>query len=145
MSVLPYLSSKNVTSLYHLVPDTFVLMRTTERMYIGQVLDIYKKVQNSRHGSVGEAHSLLGLSYLSLRVFLPIGISEVPLLCIMALRMLKVVQGESELIRIQTTSYRYSLARLWGTGIICVHMHPSPMSCITLGLVHFQGHLDGWS
>ncbi|KAE9383937.1 hypothetical protein BT96DRAFT_739387, partial [Gymnopus androsaceus JB14] len=42
------------------------------RMYIGQVLDIYKKGQNSRHGSVHEATELSGLSYLSLRVFLPL-------------------------------------------------------------------------
>ncbi|KAJ3851678.1 hypothetical protein EV368DRAFT_83283 [Lentinula lateritia] len=74
INVLPNLGAKNVTALNPLTPQSFVLMRTAQRIYIGQVLDIYKKGQNSRHGSVATATDLSGLSYLSLRVFLPLGL-----------------------------------------------------------------------
>lgn len=42
------------------------------RFYIGEILDIYKKGSNSRHGSVTSATTVAGLSYLSLRVYLPL-------------------------------------------------------------------------
>ncbi|KAJ4480786.1 hypothetical protein C8R41DRAFT_771229 [Lentinula lateritia] len=74
VNVLPNLGAKNVTALNPLTPQSFVLMRTAQHIYIGQVLDIYKKGQNSRHGSVATATDLSGLSYLSLRVFLPLGL-----------------------------------------------------------------------
>ncbi|KAJ3766604.1 hypothetical protein FB446DRAFT_757584 [Lentinula raphanica] len=72
VDALPNLGTKNVTLLYPLVPYTFVLMKTSVRMYIGQVLDIYKKGQSSRYGSVNKATEINGLSFLSLRVFLPL-------------------------------------------------------------------------
>ncbi|KAJ3727641.1 hypothetical protein C8R42DRAFT_620753 [Lentinula raphanica] len=72
VDALPNLGIKNVTVLYPLVPHTFVLMKTSMRMYIGQVLDIYKKGQSSRYGSVNKATEISGLSFLSLRVFLPL-------------------------------------------------------------------------
>lgn len=45
--------------------------RTDKRMYIGLVLDIYKKGSSGRHGSIETADSISGLSYLSLEVYLP--------------------------------------------------------------------------
>ncbi|KAI0739984.1 hypothetical protein C8Q80DRAFT_1111610, partial [Daedaleopsis nitida] len=44
------------------------------RTYLGEVLDIYKKT-GGRHGSLTEATTIAGLSYLSLRVYLPLKIS----------------------------------------------------------------------
>jgi hypothetical protein len=45
---------------------------STDRFYIGQVLDLYKRGANSRYGSVELASSAQGLSWLSLRVYLPL-------------------------------------------------------------------------
>ncbi|KAI0739802.1 hypothetical protein C8Q80DRAFT_1079609, partial [Daedaleopsis nitida] len=45
------------------------------RMYIGEVLDIYKK-SSGRHGSVETATSCTGLSHISLRVYLPLTVDE---------------------------------------------------------------------
>ncbi|KAJ7196542.1 hypothetical protein GGX14DRAFT_375999 [Mycena pura] len=42
------------------------------RFYIGEIRDVFKKGANSRHGSVPGATSVSGLSYLSLRVYLPL-------------------------------------------------------------------------
>ncbi|KAJ6623710.1 hypothetical protein B0H10DRAFT_1786047 [Mycena sp. CBHHK59/15] len=42
------------------------------RFYVGEILDVYKKEANSRHGSMPNATSTSGLSYLSLRVYLPL-------------------------------------------------------------------------
>jgi hypothetical protein len=42
--------------------------RTNMRMYIGEVLDLYKK-GNHRHGSVLSTNNIAELSYLSLRVY----------------------------------------------------------------------------
>lgn len=53
--------------------DMFVIMRSsTNRFYIDQVLDLYKRGANSRYGSVELASSAQGLSWLSLRVYLPL-------------------------------------------------------------------------
>ncbi|OSD06282.1 hypothetical protein PYCCODRAFT_1341735, partial [Trametes coccinea BRFM310] len=41
------------------------------RTYLGEVLDLYKKT-NNRHGSLDVAATVTGLSYLSLRVYLPL-------------------------------------------------------------------------
>ncbi|KAJ3804237.1 hypothetical protein F5876DRAFT_70806, partial [Lentinula aff. lateritia] len=63
VNVLPNLGAKNVTALNLLTPQSFVLMRTAQRIYIGQVLNIYKKGQNSRHGSVATVTDLSGRSF----------------------------------------------------------------------------------
>jgi hypothetical protein len=56
---------------------TYVIMQTKKRFYIGEVLDIYNRGANSRHGSIDKADSIQGLSYLSLRVYLPVIIGVV--------------------------------------------------------------------
>jgi hypothetical protein len=53
---------------------TFVIMKNKTRTYIGEVLDIYKKLASGRHGSLKDANTANDLSYLSLRVFLPLKI-----------------------------------------------------------------------
>ncbi|KAJ6608847.1 hypothetical protein B0H10DRAFT_1763796, partial [Mycena sp. CBHHK59/15] len=42
------------------------------RFYVREILDVYKKGANSRHSSVPNATSTSGLSYLSLKVYLPL-------------------------------------------------------------------------
>ncbi|KAG5650964.1 hypothetical protein H0H81_010386 [Sphagnurus paluster] len=51
-SPLSYLSQKNVTALNPIQRDSYVIMRTKARFYIGQVLDLYKKGASSRYGSI---------------------------------------------------------------------------------------------
>ncbi|KAJ3002779.1 hypothetical protein NUW54_g5663 [Trametes sanguinea] len=74
-NVVPNLMSKNVTSLNPLRPGTFLVMKSAKRTYIGEVLDVYKMISR-RHGSVDVATSVSGLSYLSLRVYLPLTIDD---------------------------------------------------------------------
>ncbi|PPQ87597.1 hypothetical protein CVT24_011811 [Panaeolus cyanescens] len=45
---------------------------SSQRMYIGQVLDLYKTGDNSRYGSISEASNIKDIAWLSLRVYLPI-------------------------------------------------------------------------
>ena len=53
-------------------------MSTKLRFYIGQVLDIYKQAAGSRYGSVNDAtSSKLSVSYLALRVYLPLQVQLV--------------------------------------------------------------------
>jgi hypothetical protein len=55
---------------------SFVIGKTRKRFYIGEVLDLYKKGNNSRYGSVTiPLQNVMGLSFLSLRVYLPVSIS----------------------------------------------------------------------
>ncbi|KAI0628399.1 hypothetical protein C8Q77DRAFT_1148254 [Trametes polyzona] len=49
-------------------------MRNKTRTYVAEVLDIFKFVSR-RHGSVREATTVNGLSYFSLRVYLPLQLS----------------------------------------------------------------------
>ncbi|KAI0711719.1 hypothetical protein C8Q76DRAFT_694566 [Earliella scabrosa] len=48
-------------------------MRTKKRLYLGEVLDIYKKIAR-RHGSIPKATSCAGLPYFSLRAYLPLSV-----------------------------------------------------------------------
>ena len=50
-------------------------MRTTKRFYIGEILDLYKKGNSSRYGSVESTHDVSQLAWLSLRVYLPLQMS----------------------------------------------------------------------
>ncbi|KIK41489.1 hypothetical protein CY34DRAFT_107305 [Suillus luteus UH-Slu-Lm8-n1] len=68
MKRLPYIASKNVHTLHPLRRGSFVIIRSEKRMYIGEVLDLYKKGKN-RHGSVPSSSNSAELSYLSLRVY----------------------------------------------------------------------------
>ncbi|KIM83783.1 hypothetical protein PILCRDRAFT_818808 [Piloderma croceum F 1598] len=47
-------------------------MSTKLQFYIGEVLDIYKQAARSRYGSVDDANSASSLSFLALRVYLPL-------------------------------------------------------------------------
>ncbi|KAF8161385.1 hypothetical protein B0H34DRAFT_796185 [Crassisporium funariophilum] len=78
---LPNIALKNVTAILPLQRDNFLIMRSERRFYIGQVLDIYKRGANSRHGSVDNVLSVQGLSWISLRVFLPLELSVGANLC----------------------------------------------------------------
>ncbi|KAI1782137.1 hypothetical protein LXA43DRAFT_977717 [Ganoderma leucocontextum] len=73
---LPNFASKNVNKIVSISPGGMVIMKNKRRMYLGEVLDVYKKV-GRRHGSIPEASSLSGLSYISLRVYLPLAMSHV--------------------------------------------------------------------
>lgn len=66
------ITGQNINSIYRLQPGNYVLMSTKKRFYIGEVLDIYKQAASSRYGSVEEATSASGLSYLALKVYLPL-------------------------------------------------------------------------
>jgi hypothetical protein len=52
-------------------------MSTKLRFYIGEILDIYKQAMGSCYGSVDEATSASSLSYLGLRVYLPLQVDIV--------------------------------------------------------------------
>jgi hypothetical protein len=53
------------------------MMSTERHFYIGEVLDIYKQVASSRYGSVDDATTASSLSYLALRVYLPLQVQSV--------------------------------------------------------------------
>ncbi|KAF5327526.1 hypothetical protein D9619_004409 [Psilocybe cf. subviscida] len=76
MKDVPHLSERNVTALNDLRRGSFLIMRSSKRYYIGEVLDIYKKGQSSRYGSIPRSSTLQGLSYLSLRVYQPLQIES---------------------------------------------------------------------
>ncbi|KAI0645527.1 hypothetical protein C8Q79DRAFT_1104104 [Trametes meyenii] len=72
---LPNLSSKNVSTINPLRAGCFLIMKNEARTYLGEVLDVYKKA-NRRHGSLDLATSSSGLSYLSIRVYLPLTVEN---------------------------------------------------------------------
>jgi hypothetical protein len=53
------------------------MMSTERRFYIGEVLDMYKQAASSRYGSVDDATTASSLSYLALRVYLPLQVQTV--------------------------------------------------------------------
>ncbi|KAF8178378.1 hypothetical protein K438DRAFT_2179563 [Mycena galopus ATCC 62051] len=56
----------------------FLVMRTTERMYIGEVIDIFKKGSSGRYGSIELATTTSEIQALSLRVYLPLQTISLP-------------------------------------------------------------------
>ncbi|KAJ7491545.1 hypothetical protein B0H11DRAFT_1911801 [Mycena galericulata] len=54
------------------ITERFLILRTTIRMYIGEVLDIFKKGSNGRYGSIESAASTSEIHAFSLRVYLPL-------------------------------------------------------------------------
>src|ERR1700732_5067377 len=76
-SVLPNISGQNVNTFVPLRRGNFVIMSTKLRFYIGEVLDIYKQAAGSRYGSVDDANSASSLSFLALRVYLPLQVQLV--------------------------------------------------------------------
>lgn len=69
--VLPNIAGKNISELYRLYPGYFVIMRNKTTTYIGEILDIYKKGANSKYGSLNYATTASTLSFLAVRVYLP--------------------------------------------------------------------------
>ncbi|KAJ7714729.1 hypothetical protein B0H16DRAFT_1807499 [Mycena metata] len=84
--VLPNIIAKNVHQLNPLSVGHMTIMWNGTRFYIGQILDVYKKGANSRHGSIPSPISISGLSFISLRAYLPLGTvgssSSLPQQCI---------------------------------------------------------------
>ncbi|KAF8169334.1 hypothetical protein K438DRAFT_1774346 [Mycena galopus ATCC 62051] len=71
-TVLPNVGSKNVNVLFPIRLGNFLVMRTTQCMYIGEVMDIFKKGSNGRYGSIESAASTSEIHAFSLRVYLPL-------------------------------------------------------------------------
>ncbi|KAF9232791.1 hypothetical protein BU15DRAFT_67158 [Melanogaster broomeanus] len=69
---LPNLQTKNVSKLFPLERHSVVIVHSTARFYLGEVLDIYKKGTNNRYGSIDSSECLSNLSFLSLLVYLPL-------------------------------------------------------------------------
>jgi hypothetical protein len=71
--VLPNVTTRNVNGLFFLKKGSFVIVRnTTSRIYIGEVLDLYKLASGNRYGSVKTAQAVEELKFLSLKVYLPL-------------------------------------------------------------------------
>jgi len=71
------LAGQNINSIFRLELGNFVMMSTERCFYIGEVLDIYKQAASSRYGSVEDATTASSLSYLALRVYLPLQVQSV--------------------------------------------------------------------
>ncbi|KAJ7724790.1 hypothetical protein B0H16DRAFT_1698555 [Mycena metata] len=76
--VLPNIIAKNVHQLNPLSVGHMTIMWNGTRFYIGQILDVYKKGANSRHGSIPSPISISGRSFISLRAYLPLGTGGIP-------------------------------------------------------------------
>ena len=74
---MPNLSAQNVNTFVPLERGNCVIMSTKLRFYVGEVLDIYKQAAGSRYGSIDDATTASGLSYLALRVYLPLQVQLV--------------------------------------------------------------------
>jgi hypothetical protein len=76
--LLPEMKKININSICQLERGNFAMMLTAmDRFYVGEVLDIYKQAASSRYGSVDNATSASSLSYLALRVYLPLQVQTV--------------------------------------------------------------------
>ncbi|KAJ6503931.1 hypothetical protein C8R45DRAFT_924266 [Mycena sanguinolenta] len=71
-NVLPNIIAKNVQQLNPLAVGSMTVMWSGTRFYIGEVLDVIKKGANGRYGSLQSSPTVSGLSFLSLRVYLPL-------------------------------------------------------------------------
>jgi len=69
---LPNLTTKNISVIHPLVLGSFVIAHTPQRHFIGEVLNVYKKGSSSRYNSITSTSSDSELSYISLRVHLPL-------------------------------------------------------------------------
>jgi hypothetical protein len=73
ISVVANISTRNINSIFFLKRGSYLVVRNeSERMFIGEVLDLYKTASGNRYGSVISANSVAELKYLSVRVFLPL-------------------------------------------------------------------------
>jgi len=72
------MAGQNINSICQLERRNFIMMLTAkDRFYVGEVLDIYKQAGSSHYGSVDDATSASSLSYLALRVYLPLQVQTV--------------------------------------------------------------------
>lgn len=70
---MPNVHGKNITPANALRRGSAVLVKNTAgRLYIGEVLDILKKI-DKRYASIDESTDGTGIVYLSLQVYLPLG------------------------------------------------------------------------
>ncbi|KAF8597965.1 hypothetical protein BDV93DRAFT_561745 [Ceratobasidium sp. AG-I] len=71
---LPNVSSAGVSEITPLALGSLVVMLSSERWYLGEILGIYSRgAASSRHDSYTDASSTKGLTYLSLKVFIQAG------------------------------------------------------------------------
>ncbi|KAF8598388.1 hypothetical protein BDV93DRAFT_594146 [Ceratobasidium sp. AG-I] len=71
---VPNLSSAGVSEITPLALGSLVIMFSSERWYLGEILGIYSRgATSSRHDSYTDAASTKGLTYLSLKVFVQAG------------------------------------------------------------------------
>ena len=81
---IPNLAGQNINLICQLERGNLGMMLTTmNRFYVGEVLNIYKQAASSRYGSVDDATSASSLSYLALRVYLPLHVQTVSVLMIL--------------------------------------------------------------
>ncbi|KAJ6609185.1 hypothetical protein B0H10DRAFT_2226171 [Mycena sp. CBHHK59/15] len=73
---LPNVTTRNVSILYPIAIGSFLIMRTADHVYIGEVLDIYKKGSSGRYGSIPTASAVSDIQAFSLRVFLPLQVTQ---------------------------------------------------------------------
>ncbi|KAF7972503.1 hypothetical protein HWV62_17876 [Athelia sp. TMB] len=76
ITVLQNLNGRNVNGFNYLRRGSFVVVRNTVRLYIGEVLDMYKTASRSRYGSVKTAGSVEELKYLSVRAYLSLTVES---------------------------------------------------------------------
>ncbi len=69
---LPNMGSRNVNGVFRLLVGNFVIIRTDNRTFIGEVLDIYKKGMSNRYASIESADSLSQLAAVAVHAYLPL-------------------------------------------------------------------------
>ena len=111
-----------------------LIMRTKKRLYLGEVLDIYKKIA-CRHGSIPKATSCAGLPYFSLWAYLPLSVVSFAVM-MLDIEMLTVYYSHTRTTRtsLLTRMTRllpcHSLAAL-ATQETSILMHPPVTFCTT--------------
>ncbi|KAG6895347.1 hypothetical protein C0992_001720 [Termitomyces sp. T32_za158] len=69
---LPNLAGKNVNDLFPMKIGNYAILRTEKRIYIGEILDMYKKAASGRYGSVADVGKAALLQAISVHVYLPL-------------------------------------------------------------------------
>ena len=70
---VPNIQSRNVNGLFYLKQGSFLIIHNeAKRIYIGEVLDLYKLAAGNRYSSVRRANGVGELKYLSVCVYLPL-------------------------------------------------------------------------
>ncbi len=66
------MGSRNVDAIFRLFVGNFVIIRTDNRTFIEEVLDIYKKGMSNRYASIESANSLSRLAAVAVRAYVPL-------------------------------------------------------------------------